>query len=250
VLDHILGNNRALLMTVTGEPFTLIRLYFTYPNRSAVAKVFRRLRCMDEGGEAGCWVWLYEREAAKLKFGLPREKLAPEMHPIVIGRFYLEKEGMYLAVRSVERAVQAALFFKPVFGPEVKLARARVINRLFEAREAAGGLDKLDGLLDAGVTVIDPADAEERFAKAMAGTKTPKEKHAALERHQREQRKLDVPLVEDFPLHEEEETPEFRDLKFTLEIRMARAYEHWKGNKVTLADLLHKLVEGNYDPRV
>jgi hypothetical protein len=141
VLDQILGNNRTLLMTVTAEPFTPVRLYFTYPNRSAVAKVFRRLRCMDEDTGVGCWVWLYEREAAKLRFGQPREKLDPKVHPIVIGRFFLEKEGMYLAVRSVDRAVQAALFFKPLFGPEVVLARARVINRLFEAREALGPRD-------------------------------------------------------------------------------------------------------------
>jgi hypothetical protein len=244
VLDQILGNNRTLLMTVTAEPFTPVRLYFTYPNRSAVVKAFRRLRCMDEDNGAGCWVWLYEREAAKLTFGQPREKLDPKVHPIVIGRFFLEKEGMYLAVRSADRAVQAALFFKPFFGPEVVLARARLLNRMLEVREAAGGLDKLDELLDKNVTVIDPADAEERLEKAMAGARTMQEKQAALDRHRQEQRTRDVPLVEDFPLHAEEETPEYRDLKFTLEIRMVRAYEHWKGNKVTLADLLYKLVEG------
>jgi hypothetical protein len=239
--DH----ERVLLSTVTGEPFQPIRLYYAYPGRSAVAKVFRRLRCMSEDKDAGCWVWLYEREAAKLQFGHPREKLAPEVHPIVIGRFHLDKTGMFLAVRSQQRAVQAAKFFKPFFGPEVVLARGRVVNRWFQLREAADGLDRLDALLDVDVTVINPSDAEARLERAMAGTTTPEEKQRALAAHLEEQMQRDVPLVEDFPLHANEETPDFRDLKFLLEIRMARAYEHWRGNThVTLRDLIYRLVEG------
>jgi hypothetical protein len=70
------------------------------------------------------------------------------------------------------------------------------------------------------------------------------EKLEARAAHREEQRRRDVPLVEDFPLHAEEETPEFRDLKFTLELRVVRALEHWKGKtQVTLADLIYGLVE-------
>ena len=241
--------DRALLCTVTGEPFQPVRLYYAIPDRAAVTKVFKRLGCMDDDREAKCWVWLYEREAARLTFGHPREKLDPRVHPIVIGRFTLDKDRMMLAVRSNERATQAAKFFGPLFGSGVVLIRARVINRFFDAQEAAGGLDKLDALLDSNVTVIDLKDAEERFEKAMAGAKTQRQKAEALAAHQAEQRRRDVPLVEDFPLHAEEETPDFRDLKFTLELRMTRAYEHWKGRtSLTLADIIHRLVEGTYVP--
>lgn len=242
---------RALLSTVTGEPFQPVRLYYAIPNKSAVTKVFARLRCMDEDADAGCWVWLYEREAAKLKFGNPRESLPAAVHPIVIGRFHLEESQMSLAVRSNERAIQAAKFFKPLLGPDVVLTRARVFNRWFDAQEAAGGLDRLDELLDANVTYVDPKDAEDAFEQAMKGTQTPAEKERALAAYARERRRHDVPLVEDFPLHAEEETADLRDLKFTLELRMMRAYQHWKGNtRVTLADLIHQLVEGKLDPRV
>ncbi len=107
--------DRALLCTVTGEPFQPVRLYYAIPDRVAVTKVFKRLGCMDDDREAKCWVWLYEREAAKLTFGHPRESLDPRMHPIVIGRFTLDKDRMMLAVRSNERATQAARFFGPLF---------------------------------------------------------------------------------------------------------------------------------------
>jgi hypothetical protein len=202
---------------------------------------------MEDDHSVGCWGWLYEREAASLTFGAPREKLDPAVHPIVIGRFTFQNDAMVLTVRSSERAVQAARFFGPRFGPEVVLVRARVINRWFDAREAAGGLDRLDAMLDRDVTVVDPMDAEKRFEKAMAGTKTQAQKAKALAAHREDQRRRDVPLVEDFPLHAEEETPEYRDLKATLDLRMTRAYEHWKGNtQLTLADIIYRLVEGKY----
>jgi hypothetical protein len=242
------SQDRALLCTVTGEPFQPVRLYYAVPDRAAVTKVFKRLRCMDEDRKAGCWVWLYEREAASLTFGQPRDKLDPRVHPIVIGRFTFETDFMVLAVRSVTRAVEAAKFFGPRFGPTVVLSRGRLLNRWLEVHEAAVGLDQLDAMLDARVTVIDPNDSEERFEMAMAGTKTKKQKARALAGHREEQRRRDVPLVEDFPLHAEEETPEYRDLKFTLELRMTRAFEHWKGNTVTLAELIYQLVEGRYVP--
>ena len=242
------SQERALLCTVTGEPFTPVRLYYSVPDRAAVTKVFKALRCMNDDRKAKCWVWLYEREASALTFGQPREKLDPRVHPIVIGRFTFEKDFLVLAVRSVQRAVEAAKFFGPRFGPAVVLSRGRLLNRWLDVREAAVGLDGLDDLLDTDVTVIDPQDAEDRFEKAMAGTKTRQEKARALAAHREEQRRRDVPMVEDFPLHAEEETPEFRDLKFMLELRASRAYEHWKGNAVTLPDLIYQLVEGRYVP--
>jgi hypothetical protein len=238
------SQERALLCTVTGEPFQPVRLYYAGKDRAALTKIFKGLRCMDHDRRAGCWVWLYEHEAAPVTFGQPRDKIDPRAHPIVIGRFTFERAFVVLAVRSVARAVEAARFFGSRFGQATVLARGRLVNRWFEAQEAAAGLDRLDAMLDADVTVIDPADAEARFEKAMAGTRNEAEKLEALAVHREEQRRRDVPLVEDFPLHAEEETPEFRDLKFTLELRAVRAHEHWKGNtQVTLADLIYGLVE-------
>jgi hypothetical protein len=204
---------------------------------------------MDEDTKARCWVWLYEREAAKLTFGRPRGELPVAVHPIVIGRFHLDKTQMVLAVRSTERAVQAARFFKPVFGPEVVPIRVRLVNRWFDVAEAEQGLDRLDALLDANATYIDPEDAEERFVRAMEGTRTMADKERALAALAEEQRQRDVPLVEDFPLHAEEETPDFRDLKLALELRMVRAFEHWRGNtRISLREIIERAIQGNVVP--
>jgi len=65
----------------------------------------------------------------------------------------------------------------------------------------------------------------------------------ALER-ELESRRKDAPLVEDCPLHAEEETPDFQDLRMLLQLRTVRAHEHWKGNtEVTLMDIVKRVVE-------
>jgi len=234
-----------LLATVTGEPFQPARLYWSIPNRADVARVFGALRCMDEDEKARCWVWLYEAEAASLTFGKPRGLLPAEMHPIVIGRFRMpESNRLVMELRSFDRAIQAAKFFAARLGPKCVLRRARVINRWFEASEAVAPLDGLDRVLDSDVVRIDPADAEKAIAKVLAGARTQEEKVAALARYDEERRRQDVPLVEDFPLAPEEQTPDFRDLALTLSFREIRAAEHWKGNtSVTLADVIHRMVK-------
>jgi len=58
--------------------------------------------------------------------------------------------------------------------------------------------------------------------------------------------KEDVPLVEDFPLVPEEETPEFRELAVTLQLCGVRALEHWQGNThLTLAAIIVRTVKDN-----
>jgi hypothetical protein len=54
--------------------------------------------------------------------------------------------------------------------------------------------------------------------------------------------KEDVPLVEDFPLVPEEETPKFDHLAMTLQLRMVRAMEHWRGQPRTLTEIIVDLV--------
>jgi hypothetical protein len=236
--DHV------LLTTVTGEPFQPTRLYWSIPSRHAVTRILTALRCVVEESAGRTWVWLYQDEATAITFGKPYAEISAELHPIHIGRFKLpQKDRLVLEVRSFERAIEAAKFFAPLFGTKVVLRRARVINRLFEGHEVAAGPDVLDRLLDQNVVVKDPRQAEEAFERAMAGARTSHEKQQAFLRYSDERRQQDVPLVEDFPLCPEEETPEFRDLTMTLRLRQARAMEHWNGNPVTLADLIHRTVE-------
>jgi hypothetical protein len=240
------SRKRALLTTVTGEPLQPIRLYFSVAEKAAVVRTLLGLRCIDEDRGGRRLGWLYQHEAASLSFGARgHADLPPEVHPVVIGELrFPERDRMVLSVRSADRAIEGAKFFKPILGASVSLVRARVVNRWFEASEGLAGPEPLDKFLDANVTRVDPKDAEEAFERAMAGTRTPEEKQRALATMAAERRRRDVPLVEDFPLCPEEETPDLRDLKMTLQLRSMRAYEHWRGNThLTLADVICGLVE-------
>jgi hypothetical protein len=234
------------LTTVTGEPLQPIRLYFSVVSKAAVTRTLLGLRCVDEDQHGRRLVWLYQYEAAALTFGTRAHRDLPtDVHPVVIGELrFPERNRMVFAVRSADRAIEVAKFFKAILGANVSLVRARVVNRWFEASEAVAGPEPLDKLLDANVTRVDPKDAEEAFERAMAGTRTLEEKQRAMEAWAAERRRRDVPLVEDFPLHPEEETPDLRDLTMTLQLRGMRAFEHWRGNThLTLADIIHGLVE-------
>jgi hypothetical protein len=153
---------------------------------------------------------------------------------------------MVLQTNSISRAIEGAKFFGPRFGPKVVAIRVRVVNRCFAADE--GDISVLMKTLDKDVTVIDPREAEEEFKRDFAGVRTMEDYNRAAK--VRMERKLknreDVPMVEDFPLAPEEETPNFRDLTITLQLRGIRALEHWKGNThMTLAAVIVRMVEQN-----
>jgi hypothetical protein len=245
--------DRVLLATVTGEPFQPVRLYYTIPGKPFVTRILSQLRCMGEDREGGRWVWLYTAEAKPLTFSRPYAELPAEVHPVVIGAFrFPKKRGMTLEVRSFDRAIAAAKFFGSIFGPRVVARRARVLNRWFDAKELVGGPEQLDRHLDQNVTEIDPRVTEEKMEQHLAGAKTQEEKRRALEQYYEDKRleRRDVPLVEDFPLAPEEETPDFMDLAMTLRLRSLRAYEHWNGNtKLILQDIIYRLAEqGAFNP--
>lgn len=233
------------MATVTGEPLQPVRLYYAIPSKPFVTRILARLGCMDEDREGGRWVWLYEAEAEKLTFGRPRASLPVEVHPVVIGAIrFPGKDKMTLELRSFDRAIAAARFFGPCFGPNVMAVRIRVLNRLVDMAELTGGLDQVDAYLDRDVTVVDPRVAEERVKRHLAGATTKEEGMHALEAlfadMQRERE--DVPLVEDFPLAPEEETPDFEHLANLLHLRGIRALEHWMGNtNLTLQDVVLRL---------
>ena len=211
--------DRALLTTVTGEPFQPVRLYYSIPSKPFVTRILSGLRCMEEDRKGSRWGWLYQGEAEALNFGRPHADLPAEVHPVVIGVFHFPKKGgMTLEVRSFERAIAAAKFFGPILGSRVVAQRARVINRFFDGAELVGGLEQLDRHLDQNVTVIDPRVAEQKMEQYLAGARTQEEKQRALARYYEDKRRenRDVPLVEDVPLAPEEETPDFMHLGMTL----------------------------------
>lgn len=229
---------------MTNEPFQPVRIYYSIPDRSHVTERLRGLECMLDVPEEECWQWLFDVEADSLVFASCFDAVPEERRPIVLGRFrFPTSERMTFDTNSILRAIEAAKFFGPRFGREVVAMRCRVVNRFFAAEE--GNHVSLMKTLDQNVTVVDPREAEEALNRELAGRTMEDAKRAVGSFLDRKIKNGDdVPLIEDFPLVREEETPEFKHLATSLHFRLVRALEHWKGNThVTLAAIIMRAVE-------
>jgi hypothetical protein len=163
---------RPLLATMTSEPFQPVRLYYSIPDRSFVTGKLQALKCMVAVPPERCWQWLFDSEAASLRFAaggfddVPKQK-----RPIVLGRIRFPKpNGMTLQTNSIERAIAGARVFAPRLGQEVVAMRVRVVNRCFAADE--GPPDTLMATLDQDVTVIDPREAEAAIRREFQRVRT------------------------------------------------------------------------------
>jgi hypothetical protein len=237
---------RYLLVTMTNEPFQPARLYYSVPDRALVIRKLKALQCMVEVRSERCWQWLFRAEAASLRFPAGGYDDVPaSKRPIVLGRIRFPAHGtMTLETNSFERAIEGARFFGPRLGPEVVALRCRMVNRCFAADE--GPPDTLMATVDHGVVVVDPRIGEAAAERMFAGVRSFKdfERAAAESFEQQLESKDDVPMVEDFPLAPEEETPDFQHLATTLRLRVTRAVEHWRGNThLTLAAIILRMVE-------
>lgn len=245
-------NQRPLLATMTKEPFQPVRLYYSVPGRVRVIRKLRTLQCMVEAPSERCWQWLFHAEAASLRFSAGSyEDVPKQKRPIVLGRIRLPTHGtMTLETNSIERAIAGARFFAPRLGPDVVAMRFRMVNRFFFADE--GPPEQLMATLDQGVEVIDPRTAEAALKRTLAGVRSMQalERRLAADLEERLQRPDDVPMVEDFPLAPEEETPELSHLATSLQFRLMRALEHWKGNThLTLTAIIVRAVEQSMQAR-
>lgn len=237
-------SDRKLIITSTGEPYQPVRLTYSIPGKAFVTNIFSQLECMEER-ENGQWRWYYVAEASGLELGAYSQERLEDDESVVIGFVrFPKKSTMIIEVRSVLRAIAAAKFFGPIFGPKVVARRARIVNRYFDGSELTGNVAELDKHLDQNVTVVDPRVTAAKLDEYLAGAKTPEQAKRAYERYCEERRheRRDVPLVEDFPLAPREETPDFKHLTITLELRMFRAHEHWNGNPVILRDIIERLM--------
>lgn len=234
-----------LLVTLTNEPFQPVRLYYSIPDPDSVGARLRTLGCLVEAPEEQYWQWLFQGEAAWLHFGGGYEDVPAESRPIILGRIrFPTRTSMMLQTNSVARAIGAAQLFAPYLGSKCTAIRCRVVNRLFSAEE--GRIEDLTKLLDQNVTVVDPREAEAAFGQELKNARTNEdlERIARESFNRRLKSKEDVPEIEDFPLAPEEETLDFTHLMITLQLRLIRAMEHWRGNTdVTLAAVILRLVK-------
>ncbi len=207
-----MNKEKVLQMTMTGEVVQPIRLYYQIIDKKRLIDRFRQLRCMDFDRVNNRWVWLYSHESKMLKFQKSYSSIPKEMHPIVIGSFFLRNgDELLLDLRSFERAIEAIPFFDKHIGRSVaRITYAAVVNRLFDAKE------QFSPNLD--VFFCSDEMTENNMDKS-------------------------VPEVEEFPVHFYEDG--ITSIKAVLRMRQIVALEHWNGNTgCTLFDVIKRAVSG------
>jgi hypothetical protein len=239
-----MDNEKQLLMTMTGEIHQPVRLYYEVSDQAAVLKTFTKLRCLDDDQDNQRWVWLYHREAKKLKFHTSYAAIPRQMRPIVLGVFrFPSAQDMTLDVRSCERATHAVVFFDRYLARAIaRVTHAAIVNHLFRA--TTDGLPDLEALFAPDqVTAIDGEAMLRRMAASLQTIQDPQQRldraFALMEQQSHEQ----LPEVEKLPVHYYAEG--IRSFETTLRLRQIVAFEHWRGHtECTLGEVIHKVTAG------
>ena len=249
-----MSDKKTLLVTGTGEPYQPVRLKWTVPAKAYCHERLKTLECVGIDSDTNLLSLFNTAEALGMKLGTsfgasqaPPSPLGGRL--VVLGTFrFPEVRSMVLEVRSIPRAMAIARMLRPVLGDRATLTRARVVNRWFSANELADGLAHLDKWLDRDVTVIHWEDVANELDALVERGRTPEERQALLAAWHESRRKLDVPLVEDFPCHPEDENEQMGDLANTLTFRFLRATRHWSGEQVTLQKVIEEAVAEGFRP--
>jgi len=208
-----MDDEKLLQATQTGEVVQPIRLYYQIADKKRLIDSFKQLRCMDFDRVNNRWVWLYSHESKVLKFRKSYSSIPKEMHPIVIGSFFLRSgdELLFLDLRSFDRAIEAIPFFDKYVGQTVaRVTHAAVVNRLFDAKEQFP--PNLDVFFCSGEMMERDTDKS-------------------------------TPEVEKFPVHFYEDG--IGSIEATLRMRQIMAFQHWKGNtNYTLFDVIKTTIPG------
>jgi len=236
--------DRPLLATMTGEHFQPVRHHYKVLDRPGLLGAFKKLRCLDRDPIRGRWVWLYAHEARKLRFQRSHAQFPEELHPIVIGAFFLRREGdLLLDLRSCERALLAIPFFDAHLPRRlVELEDAEVVNRLFPATKVNLGLAP-DALFDPQIgTGVDPEALVRRLAEKTADVRDPGEKLGIILGDLETRSKEPLPEIEWFPIHYAEDG--IGGFKLALQLRQMVAMQHWLGKpEYTLGDAIRSLTK-------
>jgi hypothetical protein len=227
---------------MTGEHFQPVRLHYRIRNRTGLLRAFEKLRCLEYDPTRKRWVWLYAHEAKRLRFPRSSAQVPKQLHPIVIGAFFLRSaEALLLDLRSCERALVAIPFVDAHLPRRlVELEDAEVVNRLFPATEANLKLTP-DALFDAHIgTGIDPDALVRRLAEKTAHARDPGEKLEIALADLQARAREPLPEVERFPVHYAEDG--IGGLELALRLRQMVAMQHWLGNTgYTLGDAIQSL---------
>jgi hypothetical protein len=126
-------------MTVTGEIFQPVRLYYKVVNRDKLEKCFDNLRCIEFDASKNRWVWLYDEEAKSIDLKIKFSSIPEKIRPVIIGSFFWKSaDDLVLDLRSFERALEAIKFFDKKFPrSNATVTHCSVVNRIFELHESS-----------------------------------------------------------------------------------------------------------------
>src|SRR5262249_37337318 len=157
-------------------------------------------------------------------------QIPKELHPIVIGAFFLRSnETLLLDLRSCERALLAIPFFDTHLPRRlVELEDAEVVNRLFPATQENLQLTP-DALFDARMgTGIDPEDLVQRIAEKTGHARNLGEKIEIALADLQSRARQPLPEVERLPVHYAEDG--IKGFELALRLRQMVAMQHWLGH--------------------
>ena len=212
--------------TMTGEFFQPIRVHYDVLDTEPLQARLSKLHCMEYVDDQHRWVWLYTKEAKRLKF-----KQNPRTDaPVVLGEFLLKGEDKgVLNLRSIERATEAIVFFdKHVRRSILQATAITVVNRLFRVEEVTS-IPSLDQFFESfEVEEQDPELLLRTVQGLVSGIEDPKERFEVIDKHLGDAAQKPMPEMERLPIHYYEDG--IGPLTTSLIIRQVIAMEHWKGN--------------------
>ena len=213
---------KKLVMTMTGEIFQPVRLYYHVPNVEKLRRKFAKLDCIQFEDANGRWTWLFDDEAKSLKFKNSYTSIAKERRPIVLGAFYVSQADneILLDVGSIERALKAISFFDKHLGRAIAEPRyVAIYNKLFSDTDVHPGNNFTTLFADVKTEEID-AKIEAAAQRAFEAVKS-----RGVQSYFDMMRRTE--LVEAFPTHYYSEG--IKQLRTALEMRQAVAIQHWQG---------------------
>jgi hypothetical protein len=226
LLSRSPGEKPRLACTTTGEILQPSRIHYGVTDIKQLVAHFSRLRCIEYDVPRERWVWLYAGEAKKLKL----QNKADEDNPVVLGEFIRKADTeVVLNLRSIERAIEAVVFFdRHVPRNVAQVTYVTIINRLFSPEEAFS-ITRLDELFEReNITVRDPNAITQELLEIKASIVDERQRQQAISEYIDRLIKQPEPEIEKFPTNYYTEGIE--SVRFTLNLHQIVAFQHWQGN--------------------
>jgi len=195
-------------------------------NHSELINEFNKLQCIDHDPKHNRWVWIYVAEARKIQFA----KQPAEKESIIIGEFIFKgKDELVLNLRSIERALEAIVFFDQCLSRNnVSVTDITIINKLFDIEEIRS-VKSIDYLFErSDVLVRNPDIIIQQLTDIKSKVKSEIDRFVEFEHFIQKLVNEPEPEIEKFPSNYYEDGID--SLKFALAQRQKTAIEHWKGN--------------------